>query len=85
MRIRADRVTIRIDAFRLRLFTFRFGTLSGIVSTDNTLTDDLPFIRALFTTSTYALMHWQRIERKSKRLRETEGEREREREGKQRR
>lgn len=44
------------------------GTLPGIVSTDNTLTDDLPFTRALFTASTYALMHprgW--IEGKSKR------------------
>ena len=80
MRIRADRVTSRIDAFRLRLFTLRLGTLSGIVSTDNTLTDDLPFTRALFTTSTYALMHWQRIERKSKRRRETEKFRGRQRE-----
>lgn len=58
-RVEADRVTSRFDAIpSLAIHTIPpAGTLPGIVSTDNTLTDDLPFTRALFTASTYALMH----------------------------
>ena len=50
--VEADRVTSRIDAILAAIHTIPpAGTLPGIVSTDNTLTDDLPFTRALFTAS----------------------------------